>query len=271
MPTNEDRPLTTALDHSEHAQSLVEECASELASVNQALSASLASAPVRAAAQETLQRSEAVESKVGEASEELSLVSRALEHEVVERQALERKLAVVTEQGAADRHSALHDALTGLPNRALFDDRLEHGLAQATRHHRALAVMFLDLDGFKLVNDTYGHEAGDMVLKTVATRLKEAVRGDDTLCRHGGDEFLYLLMEAPDETAVRLVAQKLVHAILSPIELTVGGRAIRQAVHASIGIAVFPRHGSTAAALIASADKAMYAAKKSRASFLMAM
>ncbi|HWS03745.1 MAG TPA: GGDEF domain-containing protein [Gammaproteobacteria bacterium] len=143
--------------------------------------------------------------------------------EIKERHELEDQLAAVTEQGEVDRHTALHDALTGLPNRALFNDRLEHGLAQAERHGWTLAVMFLDLDRFKIINDTHGHDIGDSVLRIIAERLKENTRSDDTVSRLGGDEFLYLLMEVPNEEDVTLIAQKLIKSIQAPCNVVKSG------------------------------------------------
>src|SRR6202044_3678914 len=110
-----------------------------------------------------------------------------------DRTLVDHQLAAAVEQVEGSRNAALHDSLTGLPNRVLFRDRLEHGIAQAKRHRWILAVMFVDMDNFKSINDTYGHEAGDAVLQTVAKRLAHNARVDDTVSRYGGDEFLYLL------------------------------------------------------------------------------
>jgi diguanylate cyclase (GGDEF)-like protein len=160
----------------------------------------------------------------------------------------------------------LHDALTGLPNRVLFNDRLEHGMAQAKRHGWTLAVMFLDLDKFKTINDSYGHDAGDAVLLTIAKRLKETTRTDDTISRHGGDEFLYLLMEINDDQDAAVVAKKIIQAVQVPCDVNVG----QLTVNSSIGISIFPRDGNTAEALIASADAAMYRAKQSQSGYAFA-
>lgn len=269
-PVQNQDGLTGVLGHNERAQSLLEECADELASVNDALTEDFAEHGADPAIQVAIERSEAIEIKVGEASRELSIVNQALEHEVRERQALEHQLSAVISQAETNRRSALHDVLTGLPNRSLFNSRLEQALLQAGRHKRTLAVMFLDLDGFKTVNDSHGHEAGDLVLRTVAARLKETVRAEDTICRHGGDEFLCLLTEIPDNAAIAAIARKLIDAIRIPFDVDVRGVAISQTINASIGIAVFPRNGTTPAALIASADEAMYAAKKVRSGFVIA-
>jgi diguanylate cyclase (GGDEF)-like protein len=173
----------------------------------------------------------------------------ALKTEVQERQSLEVQLQRVT-------HTSLHDALTGLPNRALFADRLEHGLAQAKRHGWLLAVMFVDLDDFKAVNDRLGHEVGDAVLLTVAARLKENTRGDDTISRYGGDEFLYLLLEVRQREDTAVVAQKIAELIAQPVQVATRDGPTSLCVSASIGIALYPADGTTAAELIARADAA---------------
>jgi diguanylate cyclase (GGDEF)-like protein len=256
--------LTEVLGQSEHAKSLVEECAEELSSVNAALKQQLVYQDPLPGVENALEKNEAVETKVQEASTELSVVNRGLEDEVKERHVLEHQLAAATEEGNEARHAALHDPLTGLPNRPLFDDRLKHGLAQAKRHGRALAVMFLDLDDFKNINDSYGHELGDSVLQTIAGRLKENIRGDDTISRYGGDEFLCLLMEAPNEQDIKLIAEKIIKAIQAPCDVKVRGLSISLSINLSIGISIFPRDGTTADMLIKSADEAMYRAKRNK-------
>jgi len=257
--------LTKVLGQSEHVKDLVDECAEELSSVNAALKQELVDRDSPPGVENALERNEAVEDKVQEASEELSVVNRGLEDEITERQ-----LAASPEEEEAARHVAFDDPLTGLPNRALFHDRLEHGLAQAKRHGRALAVMFLDLDDFKSINDSYGHDLGDSVLQTIAGRLKANVRGGDTISRYGGDEFLYLLMEAPNEQDIASVAEKIIAAIQAPCDVSVGNLSISLSINASIGISMFPKDGTTAAALIKSADKAMYQAKRAKFSYSFA-
>ncbi len=153
-----------------------------------------------------------------------------------------------------------------MPNRTLFENRLDHGLAQAKRHDRTLAVIFLDLDGFKQINDTHGHDAGDALLQTIAERLTNQARDDDTVSRFGGDEFVYLLTEIEGDQDAARVAQKISDAIQLPCQLAVGVVTIRP----SIGIAIFPRDGASASALIKSADTAMYTAKRSQSGFAFA-
>ena len=212
----------------------------------------------------------AVENKVQEVAEKLSVVNEALHGEVNERHLLEHQLATVIEQEEAARHFALHDALTGLPNRKLAADRLEHGLEQAKRHDRTMAVMFMDLNGFKAINDTHGHDVGDSVLRTIAERLKENTRGDDTVSRLGGDEFLYLMMETQSEEDIRSIAEKIGSAICVPFGVDLPGGVIKLSVHASIGIAVFPKDGATADVLVTLADKAMYRAKRDKSGYAFA-
>src|SRR4029079_6103695 len=175
-----------------------------------------------------------------------------------DRNLLDHQLAAVTEQEEAVRHAAFHDVLTDLPNRALFNDRLEHGLAQAKRHGWAVAVMFVDLDKFKSINDLHGHDVGDSVLKTISARLKKNARVDDTVSRHGGDEFLYLLMEVRDEKTIASIAEKIIKIIQVPCSVTVRDLNIELCIGASIGVAIFPHDGATADALIKSSDRAMY-------------
>lgn len=258
--------LSQVLKNSELVSDMVQESANELVSVNQLLNAELSDRAYMPGVDSALEKSAAVELKVQEASEQLSKVNVGLQQEVQERHLLEQALVKVTDQQQETLHASLHDALTGLPNRLLFNDRLEHGLAQAKRHSWTLAVMFLDLDGFKTINDTYGHDAGDAVLRTIAKRLKETTRTDDTISRHGGDEFMYLLMDICEDQDAALVAQKILSAIRVPC--AVGADALT--VGASIGIAVFPRDGMTAAALVSCADAAMYQAKQSQSGFAFA-
>src|SRR5579859_7715299 len=257
------KSLKKVLAQSEQVKAMVKESAEELSSVNDGIREELTNHSPMPGVESALERSEVVEDKVHDASDKLSAVNLALKDEVQERHALEDKLATVTEQGAVDRHAALHDILTNLPNRALFYDRLEHGFQQAKRHGWALAVMFVDLDGFKIINDTFGHDAGDSVLRTIAGRLKESTRGDDTVSRHGGDEFLILINEIREETNISAIAEKLINKIQAPCNIQVHDHSIDRIITASVGISIFPKHGTTAETLVKSADNAMYVAKRS--------
>jgi diguanylate cyclase (GGDEF)-like protein/PAS domain S-box-containing protein len=156
------------------------------------------------------------------------------------------------------RHQAFHDALTGLPNRALYYDRLEHLLACAQRSSQIFAVLFLDLDGFKAVNDNFGHDTGDQLLRAVAERLKASVRSSDTLARMGGDEFTLLLPQLKRPQDALSAAQKIISACEAPYKLN--NRAFY--VTTSIGIALYPFNGEDAKTLLKQADSAMYSAKQ---------
>ncbi len=260
------KSLTQVLKESEHVKEVMKQSAVELASVNKVLHQEFETQDPLPTVASALEKNEAVEVKVQEASVKLASVNRVLKNEVSERNLLEHELATVLEQQDETRHAALHDALTGLPNRALFDDRLAHGLAQAARHGWTLAVMFLDLDHFKTINDSYGHDVGDAVLQLVARRLEQTTRADDTVSRHGGDEFLYLLMEMKSKNDASMIAEKIIKAIQMPCQLRVG----ELIVNPSIGISIFPKDGSTAEALKQSADAAMYQAKRSRSGYAFA-
>lgn len=171
----------------------------------------------------------------------------SINRDITERRALEQAI----------RDMAFHDPLTGLPNRKLLSDRLELALAQARRGKREMAVLFLDLDGFKTVNDGWGHAQGDALLRDVAGRLAGALRTGDTVARLGGDEFTVLIPELPHEEGAVEVSRK----ILRELERTfrVGGSECR--VSASIGIALYPRDGEDADTLLRNSDAAMYRAK----------
>jgi diguanylate cyclase (GGDEF)-like protein len=168
-----------------------------------------------------------------------------------------RKGAPLAQQS---RHDALHDGVTGLPNLTQFKDRLENALAQAQRHDWRLAVMIIDLDALKSINDTHGHDVGDRVLQLVARRLQTMVRGGDSVGHRGGDEFLFLMLEAKDEANAAGFAGTIIERIgeacgVDGASLTVGS---------SIGIALYPEDGRTAGELLEHADLAMYAAKRQR-------
>ena len=150
--------------------------------------------------------------------------------------------------------------MTGLPNLTLFNDRFRHALAQAKRHVWRLAVMFIDLDDFKSVNDTYGHDVGDRVLQIVAKRLSTVVRGGDTVSRRGGDEFLFLMLEVKDETTVAKLAAKIIENIGEACEV----EGLKLTVRPSIGIAIYPEDGQSPQELLKNADTAMYAAKQQK-------
>ena len=152
---------------------------------------------------------------------------------------------------------ALNDPLTGLANRRLLDDRMSMMLAHARRNKSAMAVIYLDLDGFKQVNDTLGHGVGDTLLKLVAERLLETVREEDTVARVGGDEFILSLWQVSGIDYAALVASRAITALAQPY--TIEGAAVNITI--SAGISIYPDHGEDADALLKSADTALYAAK----------
>lgn len=150
------------------------------------------------------------------------------------------------------------DALTGLPNRRMFFDRLSQEIARATRGHQMFAVLFINLDGFKQVNDLLGHRAGDDLLVEVSRRLSDCIRKSDTLARLGGDEFIVILSALKQRTSVERIADKILKVVSQPFNI--GGKQIE--LSASIGIAIFPLHGLGGDSLISHADTAMYDAKE---------
>src|SRR6266571_147976 len=179
---------------------------------------------------------------------ELSQTNVRLKDEVKERVRSEEQI----------QYLAYHDALTTLPNRALFSKILNHGISQAHRRKKELAVLFIDLDRFKNINDTLGHEAGDALLKEVGKRLKQSLRESDTVARLGGDEFVVLLEELADQKHVSVVAHKILTTLVKPFVTL--GQEFR--VTASIGISTYPADGEDERSLMKNADIAMYRAKE---------
>ncbi len=153
---------------------------------------------------------------------------------------------------------ATHDALTSLPNRTMFSDRLSQALAQAQRYNRRLALLFVDLDGFKIVNDTFGHEVGDVLLREIASRLRACLREGDVIGRIGGDEFVVLIEEFGEPEQLALVARKVLETMAQPV--AVRGQECR--VTASVGISAYPQDGKDSQTLLKNADSAMYRAKE---------
>lgn len=167
-------------------------------------------------------------------------------------------ITAMRQQHEQVRHAALHDALTALPNRLLLMDRLGQAIQVCHRTGGTLAVCFIDLDGFKLVNDRHGHAAGDRLLRCIAARLLQELRAVDTVARVGGDEFVVLLPNPHDRHAAQEIVDRLVAAVARPVDLADG--AVEQ-VRASVGIACWPEDGRSEEALIVAADRAMYADK----------
>jgi two-component system, cell cycle response regulator len=154
---------------------------------------------------------------------------------------------------------ALHDALTGLPNRRLLFDRLALAIAHARRNKSTMAVMVLDLDGFKQVNDTLGHDAGDTLLRMVANRLVAAVRQQDTVARLGGDEFVIALWELSQADDVARLASKVIQAVSQSYRI----QGLDVNITASVGVGIYPTHGDAVETLMKRADMALYDAKRS--------
>jgi diguanylate cyclase (GGDEF)-like protein len=164
------------------------------------------------------------------------------------------------------RHLALHDELTDLPNRRLCRERLDEALALAASRQATAALLFLDLDGFKAINDHHGHETGDVVLRIVAARLTRAVRSGDIVCRLGGDEFVCLPFGVMDEQQLAHLATKLIDAVSAPLMVN----HLKLAIRPSIGVAIYPTHAANTKALLKAADAAMYQAKQQQLGFSFA-
>ena len=169
----------------------------------------------------------------------------------------------ITEHKLAEariQHVAHHDSLTGLPNRLLFNDRLAQSIRLARRDSRKFALLFLDLDKFKQVNDEFGHDAGDELLQQVAARIRDELRDSDTVARVGGDEFTVILPDVARPEDAEIVARKIVAALSAPIRLERKGRSVE--IGSSIGVALYPSDAADADALVSAADAAMYEAKQ---------
>lgn len=260
--------LGRVLQKNEKIKETVEKAASELTMVNEVLGRD--KVPVQAMEQ-AITQNEDVEQKVAKAADDLKLVNVRLGEEMAERIVIESELADMKTDLAEAREDlskaqakeevaqqiALQDALTGLPNRVSFKQVLDHGLIQAKRHGWGLAVLFIDIDKFKNINDSHGHDLGDHALLTVATRLKSSVRDEDMVSRWGGDEFVCLLLEVKQESDVIRLAEMMINRIAEACELN----GIVLSISASIGIAIYPADGDTADILFKNADTAMYKAK----------
>lgn len=199
------------------------------------------------AEQEIIKAKETLEQQVVARTRELANTVKQLQEEIEEREKIAAELDFL----------ANHDALTGLPSLRLCKDRLNQSLAEARRNRQASAVMFLDLDGFKAINDRHGHEFGDLVLKVAADRIKAEIRETDTVARIGGDEFVIVLSSLPETEIVRRIATNLVAQLARPIYI----EEVKIGISVSIGISMYPENGTTAEQLIRSADQVMYRVK----------
>jgi diguanylate cyclase (GGDEF)-like protein len=262
--------LYGVLKENEGIKKEISVAADELNSVNDVLKQGQSSVSV---IQQALKKNEDAENIVAKAAEDLKRVNIKLSNEIAMRIGIESELddaktdlaavrddlvqAQVTEKEARQR--ALTDKLTGLPNRTSFDQALAHGLVQAKRHAWSLAVLFIDVDKFKNINDAHGHDVGDQVLLTVANRLQAFVRDGDMVSRWGGDEFVCLLLEIKQQDDVVKLAKQLVECVAEAFILN--SQTLH--IHISIGIAIAPQDGKTAETLLKCADTAMYRAKAS--------
>lgn len=199
------------------------------------------------AEQEIIKAKETLEQQVVARTRELANTVKQLQEEIEEREKIAAELDFL----------ANHDALTGLPSLRLCKDRLNQSLAEARRNRQASAVMFLDLDGFKAINDRHGHEFGDLVLKVAADRIKAEIRETDTVARIGGDEFVIILSSLPETEIVWRIATNLVAQLARPIYI----EEVKIGISVSIGISMYPENGTTAEQLIRSADQVMYRVK----------
>ncbi|MDO9227170.1 MAG: PAS domain S-box protein [Pseudomonadota bacterium] len=184
---------------------------------------------------------------------------RDAEGQIVRYVSLFADITHLKESEARLEHLAHFDVLTDLPNRLLFTSRLEHAIEQARRHGQRIALLFLDLDRFKTVNDSLGHPAGDELLITVAERIRDRLRDEDTLARLGGDEFVVLLEQLDEAQMAAIVAQDVLQVLAAPVQLS-GGHEVF--IGASIGISLFPDDADNAMRLVSSADAALYQAKE---------
>jgi diguanylate cyclase (GGDEF)-like protein len=263
--------LGRVLNQSKKIKETVKQAAGELTTVNKILKqGKKANDPVQSI-KAAIAQNEDVELKVAKAADDLHQVNTELAREVADRVAIESELAdtIVELADALDdlsksqvkeeetRQITLQDALTGLPNRALFEQRLEHGLIQARRHGWKLAVLFIDIDKFKNINDSYGHDLGDKALLVVADRLLHSIREEDIVSRWGGDEFACLLLDIKQEDDAIRLAEKMADHIAETCDFN----GIVLSIKPSIGIAMYPADGETADALFKNADTAMYKAK----------
>jgi len=263
--------LERVLKKNKNIKEAVKKAASKLTLVNEVLKQG--NAPVQVMKQ-ALTQNEDAELKVAKAADDLNLVNVKLAEEMAERIVIESELTDTKTELAETRDDlsktqikmeeaqqfALQDALTGLPNRESFEQGLEHGLIQAKRHGWGLAVLFIDIDEFKSINDTYGHDLGDQVLLMVANRLQSSLRAEDMVSRWGGDEFVCLLFEVKEEADATHLAEKMINRIAETCEFN--GTTL--SIKASIGIAIYPADGETAAILFKNADTAMYKAKRTK-------
>jgi diguanylate cyclase (GGDEF)-like protein len=263
--------LTRVLDKNKEITKDVRHAATELTSINEVLQQGVEDNIPARTLEAAIIQNEGVEHKVAGAADDLHHANIELAKEVTERAVIETELAD-TKTDLAEvrddlsrsqakeketRRSSLQDALTGLPNRLSFEQDLDQGLRQAKRHGWGLAVLFIDIDKFKSVNDSYGHGLGDKVLVMMANRLQSFLRDEDTVSRWGGDEFVCLLLEVKQGADVTRLAENMARRMAEACEFD----GVVLSIKASIGIAIYPADGDTADILFKNADTAMFKAK----------
>ena len=275
--------LGEVLEKNQEVKDKIEECAFDLSCVNKTVRKEMAAGITLQQAEKALAQNEYVRDKVLECASNLQDVNEALTQQVKERNKLNRELIETGRKLSAAKNilsnmgntlteaykvaeeakqRSLHDFLTGIPNRELFNEYLEKAIALANRCDWILAVMFIDLDRFKLINDTHGHATGDKVLQVVAERLQEELRNEDAVCRYGSDEFLCLLVNPQNAGNIQHIVSK----VFDRISQTIYGLTVT--IEPSIGIALYPGNGSTGEELVANANYAMYHAKNRKAGYI---
>lgn len=278
--TQQPASLQGALKQSRGVKAKVEACADDIGTATVRVEAAIAGGARTLSAHKTLALGVEVGSKVQECADDLCEVTETIADGIKHQRMTEAALAEARraladtqaelqrakEAEATARLKALHDSTTGLPNRELFDNRLDQAIRAAKRHGWTLAVMFFDLDRFKTINDTHGHATGDAVLQEVANRLSAHAREEDTVCRTGGDEFLYLLINPQARHNVEHIARSVSERVGQDILLS--GTPLN--VKASVGIAVYPGDADTGEQLIKLADAAMYLAKHRQSEYAFA-
>lgn len=272
--------LTWVMDKNRLVEKGVQECVEKIASINAALKEEMRTHLASNAGRQVLNQSEQVKDRVQEYAAYLRTLNASLATEIRERKKLERTLAGMQinlmslqidlleaqkelaryrEKREKEKHRAFYDSVTGLPNRPLFNDRVERAVAHAQRHQRLFAVMFIALDGLKNLEEQDGpHQIADNVLQTAAQRLRGMVRVSDTVGHQKIDEFFYLQEEIANRRNADGMARKLVAVLAQPYEV----QGDKVSLVPSIGVAVYPQDGDTADALINNAAIAMYQAKR---------
>lgn len=263
--------LGTTLAHCTLVKALLEASIQDLSLINRVLTNDCPETGRQATGNIAQEKATFVETRLNEAFHMLAIASQALADEIQERRILDHQFAAIQEQEATGRHKILHDVLTSMPNRILFHDRLENALAQSLRHGRTLAVMFIDLKGFKEINARYGNDIGDAVLQVLATRLQAHTRDGDTASRYGGNEFLYLLADPGNQQSIASIAERMIRLIQAPCNIRPGGNEISISLDASIGISIAPQDGVTVDTLVNSANSAMYRTKQQKSGYAFAL